>query len=84
MFPGFGTTGISLSQTFRNAVIVTRHPGFKFLWIDSLCIVQDSKDDWEKSRSNASGVVMLESRIDNVLELCDQKRKEKKKKIFAA
>lgn len=25
---------------------MTRHLGFKHLWIDSLCIIQDSHDDW--------------------------------------
>ncbi|OTB13671.1 hypothetical protein K445DRAFT_368493 [Daldinia sp. EC12] len=35
-----------LPQTFKDAVIVTRHLGIKFLWIDSLCIIQDSAEDW--------------------------------------
>lgn len=35
-------------QTFRDAVFVTRRLGFRFLWIDSLCIVQDDKQDWEQ------------------------------------
>jgi len=37
-----------LTRTFRDAVEVTRQMGIQYLWIDSLCIVQDSKDDWEK------------------------------------
>ncbi|KAF4421451.1 hypothetical protein CFRS1_v011563 [Colletotrichum fructicola] len=36
-----------LSQTFRDAVISSRALGIRYLWIDSLCIIQDSKDDWE-------------------------------------
>ena len=42
-------TGIredSLPQTFCDAVEATRRLGHKYLWIDSLCIIQDSKDDW--------------------------------------
>jgi hypothetical protein len=35
-----------LPQTFRDAIRLTRQLGFQYLWIDSLCIVQDSKDDW--------------------------------------
>ena len=35
-------------QTFRDAIFVTRRLGFRFLWIDSLCIVQDDKQDWEE------------------------------------
>ena len=37
----------SLSQTFRDAVIITRKMCVQYLWIDSLCIIQDSKADWE-------------------------------------
>lgn len=35
-----------LPQTFRDAVAVTRRLGIPYLWIDSLCIIQDSPDDW--------------------------------------
>ncbi|KAG7294527.1 hypothetical protein NEMBOFW57_004602 [Staphylotrichum longicolle] len=34
--------------TFQDAVHVTRRLGFRYLWIDSLCILQDSKVDWEE------------------------------------
>ncbi|KAK1828729.1 heterokaryon incompatibility protein-domain-containing protein, partial [Podospora conica] len=37
----------SLPPTFQQAVIVTRCLGIRYLWIDSLCIMQDSKEDWE-------------------------------------
>ncbi|KIX10701.1 uncharacterized protein Z518_01785 [Rhinocladiella mackenziei CBS 650.93] len=36
-----------LPKTFQDAVIVTRGLGVRFLWIDSLCIVQDDPEDWE-------------------------------------
>jgi hypothetical protein len=35
-----------LPSTFRDAILVTRKLGFRFLWIDSLCIIQDSHEDW--------------------------------------
>lgn len=35
-----------LPQTFQDAVIVTRELGVRLLWIDSLCIIQDSERDW--------------------------------------
>jgi hypothetical protein len=35
-----------LSKTFQDAIAVTRALGYEFIWIDSLCIIQDSKDDW--------------------------------------
>ncbi|TVY55546.1 hypothetical protein LCER1_G002742 [Lachnellula cervina] len=37
-----------LPPSFRDAVIVTRELGIRYLWIDSLCIVQDDLDDWRK------------------------------------
>jgi hypothetical protein len=38
----------SLPKTFQDAVTATRVLGFRYLWIDSLCIVQDNKDDWKR------------------------------------
>lgn len=35
-----------LSKTFRDAVAITRQLGVRYLWIDSLCIIQDQIDDW--------------------------------------
>jgi hypothetical protein len=35
-----------LSRTFQDAVVATRNLGVKYLWIDSLCIIQDSPADW--------------------------------------
>jgi hypothetical protein len=37
-----------LPRTFREAIEVTRRFGVRYLWIDSLCIIQDSADDWRK------------------------------------
>ncbi|KAI8711482.1 HET domain-containing protein [Fusarium sp. LHS14.1] len=36
----------SLPKTFQDAIKITRRLGFSYLWIDSLCIIQDSKEDW--------------------------------------
>ena len=41
----------TLPKTFREAVLVTRILGIRYLWIDSLCILQDSDDDWTKESS---------------------------------
>jgi hypothetical protein len=37
----------TLPQMFRDAVEITRKLGFQYLWIDSLCIIQDSRLDWQ-------------------------------------
>lgn len=37
----------TLPPTFRDAVSIVRALGLRFIWIDSLCIVQDSPEDWK-------------------------------------
>ena len=37
----------SLPKTFREALDLASHLGL-YLWIDSLCIIQDSREDWER------------------------------------
>ncbi|KAL6407071.1 hypothetical protein AUP68_09897 [Ilyonectria robusta] len=37
----------ALPPTFQDAVSITRKLGIRYVWIDSLCIVQDDKNDWE-------------------------------------
>ena len=37
-----------LPGTFRHAVELTQRLSLQYLWIDSLCIVQDSPSDWER------------------------------------
>jgi hypothetical protein len=36
------------SKTFAQAVEITRSLGVRYLWIDSLCIIQDSQEDWAR------------------------------------
>ncbi|KAL9117110.1 MAG: hypothetical protein Q9187_006358, partial [Circinaria calcarea] len=42
----------SLPKTFRHAIEVTRHFKIRYIWIDSLCIIQDSVDDWQSEASS--------------------------------
>ncbi|KAF4454439.1 hypothetical protein F53441_3066 [Fusarium austroafricanum] len=35
-----------LPKTFREAIVVARRFSIRYLWIDSLCIIQDSPEDW--------------------------------------
>ena len=37
----------SLPKTFQDAVTVTRFLNVRYLWIDSFCILQDSREEWE-------------------------------------
>ncbi|KAJ8060715.1 hypothetical protein OCU04_011020 [Sclerotinia nivalis] len=46
----------NLPANFRDAVLITRALRIEFLWIDSLCIIQDSKYDWEVESKNMGDV----------------------------
>ncbi|EXM17407.1 Heterokaryon incompatibility [Fusarium oxysporum f. sp. vasinfectum] len=39
---------VNLPVLFRDIIKVSHHFSIRYLWIDSLCIIQDSKEDWEK------------------------------------
>jgi hypothetical protein len=39
-------------QLFQYAIAVTAMLGYRFLWIDSLCIVQDDMKDWEQESAS--------------------------------
>jgi len=45
-----------LSEVFRDSVSVTRSLGLRYLWIDSLCIIQDDARDWEDEAANMAQV----------------------------
>ncbi|KAE9362628.1 HET-domain-containing protein, partial [Stipitochalara longipes BDJ] len=36
-----------LPKSFKDALIITRGLDIPYIWIDSLCIIQDSREDWE-------------------------------------
>lgn len=45
-----------LPKTFQDAVDITRRLGIDYLWIDSLCIIQNSEDDWEIEASRMADI----------------------------
>lgn len=38
----------NLPQTFADAVVCAKNLGIKYLWIDSICVVQDDILDWQR------------------------------------
>lgn len=46
----------ALPQTIADAVTTTRRLGLKYLWVDALCIIQDSATDWEKESANMGNI----------------------------
>jgi hypothetical protein len=62
---------IVLPQTIKEAVQVTKHLGIDNLWVDSLCIIQDSQEDWIQQAAlmcdiytNATVVIAVHSGSD--------------------
>jgi hypothetical protein len=47
-----------LPKTFQDAVEATRQLGERYIWIDSLCIIQDSLSDWEEQSSKMDKIYM--------------------------
>lgn len=45
-----------LPQTFKDAIAIARYFSIRYLWIDSLCIIQDSQEDWLKEAKAMSSV----------------------------
>jgi hypothetical protein len=39
---------VELPKTLSDTVHVVRNLGLKCVWIDSLCIIQDDKEDWAR------------------------------------
>lgn len=45
-----------LSKTFRDAITITRKLRIRYLWIDSLCIIQDDEEEWEQEAMNMGSI----------------------------
>lgn len=46
----------SLPQTHQDAIFFTRALGRKYVWIDSICIVQDESKDWAAEASRMGDI----------------------------
>ncbi|CZS90605.1 uncharacterized protein RAG0_01630 [Rhynchosporium agropyri] len=55
----------TIPKSFRDAVMITRTLGYRYLWIDCLCILQDFDKDWRKEFVN-----MAEIYANSVLTIC--------------
>lgn len=48
--------GEAISKTFKEAMLVAKNLGFQYIWIDSLCIIQNSEEDWRQESALMSKV----------------------------
>jgi hypothetical protein len=51
-----GIMEASLPKTFLDAVTIVRFLDIRFLWIDSLCIIQDDHRDWQRESAKMADV----------------------------
>ncbi|KAH7061770.1 heterokaryon incompatibility, partial [Paraphoma chrysanthemicola] len=47
-----------LPKNFIDAIAITEVLGLSYLWIDCLCIIQDSTSDWEIESANMDAVYL--------------------------
>lgn len=52
----YGTLISNLSKTFQDSFLVARKLGIRYIWVDSLCIIQDDPDDWVNEASQMDKV----------------------------
>jgi hypothetical protein len=45
-----------LTKTIRDAIWITQGLGLRYLWVDSVCIIQDSTQDWDKESASMASV----------------------------
>lgn len=46
----------ALPKTFQDAVTMCRRLSIRYLWIDSLCIIQDDATDWEQQAAKMASI----------------------------
>jgi len=46
----------TLPKSFQDAITITRNLEKRYLWIDSLCIVQDDKNDWDREAGKMAAI----------------------------
>ncbi|PMD19873.1 HET-domain-containing protein [Hyaloscypha hepaticicola] len=51
-----GISWTKLTKTVQDAIYVTHELDLKFLWVDSLCIIQDDQKDWESEAAKMSDI----------------------------
>ncbi|KAH6885023.1 heterokaryon incompatibility protein-domain-containing protein [Thelonectria olida] len=57
-----------LPLNFKDAINITRRLGIRHIWVDSLCIMQDSSDDWTIESTKMAAV--YENAVVTIAALC--------------
>ncbi|KAI0885828.1 HET-domain-containing protein [Annulohypoxylon maeteangense] len=51
-----GVSISSLPRSYQDAISIVRYVGIRYLWIDSLCILQDSQEDFDKEAKRMGNI----------------------------
>lgn len=60
-----------LPETISDALKLCCKLGFRYVWIDSLCIIQDDEEDWNREASRMAGVYS-KSALTLAVHLCEK------------
>lgn len=61
----------TLPETISDALKLCCKLGFRYVWIDSLCIIQDDEEDWNREASRMAGVYS-KSALTLAVHLCEK------------
>ena len=74
-----------LPQLFQDTITIVRRLGYRYLWIDALCIIQDSEMDWLNESAemgsifqNAALTILAEAAEDSSIGLFSSMEEERK------
>lgn len=45
-----------MPKTYHDAILITRHLGIRYLWVDALCIIQDDPEDWRRESAKMRNI----------------------------
>lgn len=72
-----GVRTADLPKTFLDSFIVSQQLGVRYIWIDSLCIIQDDPDDWLNEASQMNKVYS-----NSVCNICATGSKDSSQGLF--
>lgn len=64
----------ALPSAFQDAVLVAQRLGIHYLWIDSLCIIQDSPQDWQRESAYMGDI--YEGAVVTIAAVCSRSSAE--------
>lgn len=51
-----GIAMLNLPRSFQNAIVLFHKLGIRYVWVDSLCIIQDQESDWQAQAAQIESI----------------------------